>query len=112
MGWLFLIETYENLNIFKEKYDLITENINDLVSIINQEYKIEYFNKKPLIKTLGHESDDLVGKSWLNYVHQDDLKLTINSLNDCNLYGQVSQELRLRHKNGSFKRFKLQGKSL
>ncbi len=105
-----MIETYENLNIFKEKYDLITENINDLVSIINQEYKIEYFNNKPLIKTLGHESADLFGKSWLNYVHPDDLELTINKLNDCKLYGQVSQELRLRHKNGSFKRFKLQVK--
>ncbi len=101
-----MIESKERSKIFQENCELITENINELIIIINQVGEIESINNLPLIKSLGYESDDIIGKSWLNYVHSEDLETAINVLENCTEGKPVVQELRLKHANGSYKNFK------
>ena len=70
-----MIESKERSKIFQEICELITENINELIIIINQVGEIESISNLPLIKSLGYKSDDLIGNSWLNYVHNEDLEI-------------------------------------
>jgi len=101
-----MIESEERSKIFQENCELITESINELTIIINQVGEIEYINNLPLIKSLGYKSDDLIGNSWLNYVHSEDRETAINVLESCTEGKPVVQQLRLKHANGIYKNFK------
>ena len=101
-----MIEPKERVNFFQENYELITESIDELIFIINHKNEIEYINKLPLMKLMGYNVDDLMGKSWLNYVHTEDLEKAINTLESCSEGNRISLEIRLQHRNGNFKTFK------
>ena len=101
-----MIEPKERVKIFQDNYELITENINELIIIINQKSEIDYINNLPLMKSLGHSVDNLLGKSWLNYVHSGDLEKVINTLEICSEEKLINQKIRLQHRNGNFKTFK------
>ncbi|MFX1481172.1 MAG: PAS domain S-box protein, partial [Promethearchaeota archaeon] len=100
-----MIESDESSKIFQNNYELITENISELIFIINEGYQIEYINKVPVMKFLGYSSDKLIGNSWLNYVYNEDLTFTIKSLEICNGGKTINQKLRLVHKNGTARQF-------
>ncbi len=87
----------------EEKYRLITEDSNDLISIVTREFKIEYINES-VFRLLGYRAEELVGKSRLGLVHPDDIKKVLDVLagfrgNDSS---EAIIEARLRHKNGEF----------
>ena len=105
-----MIESKERSKIFQENCELITENINELIIIINQVGEIESINNLPLIKSLGYKSDELIGNSWLNYVHSEDLETAINVLENCTEGKTFIQELRLKHANGNYNNFKFYAK--
>ena len=100
-----MIESSEWAKIFQENYELITENINELITIINQNNEVEYINNRPLIKSLGYIADDLMGNSFLNIVYHKDLESVINLLEVCTENRPITQKLRLKHKNGIIKTF-------
>jgi PAS domain S-box-containing protein len=100
-----MIEPKEMIKIFQENYKAITENIEELIVIINQTNQVEYINKLPLMKSLGYSIDDFMGKSWLNYVHREDLEKVINTLEICSEENPISQKIRLQHRKGNFKTF-------
>ncbi|MBY8988855.1 MAG: PAS domain-containing protein, partial [Candidatus Lokiarchaeota archaeon] len=100
-----MIESSEWAKMFQENYELITENINELITIINQNNEVEYINNRPLIKSLGYIADDLMGNSFLNIVYHKDLESVINLLEVCTENRPITQKLRLKHKNGIIKTF-------
>ena len=51
----------EDLEESKEKYRLITENVNDLILVLNDAYIYEYINEIPYKEILGYSNEDL---SW------------------------------------------------
>lgn len=100
-----MIKSEEISEIFRENYELITENINELIFIINQRYEIENSNFLPVINSLGYDRDELLGKSWLNYVYSEDLEEAIKLLENCNGNNSLEQNLRLVNKSGKIKSF-------
>ncbi|MFX1312010.1 MAG: PAS domain S-box protein [Promethearchaeota archaeon] len=100
----------EKYIIFQNNNEFITDNINELVIIINQEFDIEFVNNNPLIKALGYNDNELIGNSFLNYVYSEDLEVANNLLKNW-INDKINiQKLRLMHKNGYFKTFEFYSK--
>jgi PAS domain S-box-containing protein len=92
-------------NIIRDNYELITESIKELILIINKRNEIEYTNKIPVIKSLGYQNDELLGKSWLNYVYYEDLERAILLVEKSDEINSETQELRLLDKNEKIRTF-------
>lgn len=86
----------------EEKYKLILENANDLITIINENFKHEYINEKAYFELLGYSKEDLIGKTPLGPLHPDDTKRAIKALRDGFKYGEGRNEFRVRHKDGDY----------
>jgi len=101
----------QKLKESEENNRLITENINDLIAIINPEYKCEYINEEILQKLLGYKSWDLIGKYILNFVHPDDIKESIKALRESVKLGEGIYTLRCKHKDGYWVWLEIKGKT-
>ena len=84
----------------EDKYNLIIENINDLIFIINLKFKFEYVNQKIVNAKLGYQNDDLLGFSCLDFIHPEDIEQIVNILQNGKNDNKVKTELRIRHKDG------------
>ena len=60
-------------------YRLISENIIDLIEIINKDFKIEYFNKEAHSNLLNYSKEDLIGKNISDLIFSKDRDKTIDS---------------------------------
>ncbi len=101
-------------DIYKEssaRYKRIIENINDLIVIINSKLEIEYVNEEVSFKLLKYRSEDILGKSCLDFIHPDDVEKVIKSLK----YGvkQIEPiiEIRFRDNEGNWLWFESGGKT-
>ena len=86
----------------EENFRFITENVNDVIIILNKDLKVEYVNELPLNKIAGYHSDDLIDKNGMDYIHPDDLAKALNEFTKSLKMGEASIELRLRHKDGHY----------
>ncbi|MFX0042073.1 MAG: PAS domain S-box protein [Candidatus Hodarchaeota archaeon] len=84
----------------EEKYRLISENANDLIGILNQEFKYEYINEETFLHVLGYSKIDLIGKSALDYLHPKDITRAAKKLMEGFEKGEGSDEVRFKHKKG------------
>ena len=100
-----MFEIKRTLDLMSAKFNLISENIEELILIVDTDSKIEFFNKLPHLKILGYAEDDLRGKPWLDFVYPEDLKKTSKSLKNNGNPNYLSKEIKLRHKRGQFKPF-------
>jgi len=87
----------------EEKYRLITENANDLITVQNDKFEYEYINEPVFIKILGYSNDDLIGKTNLHLIHPDDLKGTILASSRILRKGKGIHQVRFKAKNGDYK---------
>jgi len=99
------------LKTSEEKYRLIIENINDLISIIGLHFKFEYINENSLKKLLGYTSKEIIGRSCLDFVHPKDKDKTIESLTTGFRTGMSTIELRIKHKEGNWIWFECRGQT-
>jgi len=95
-------EAAQKLKESGEKYRLISENANDLITILNQKFEHEYINEETYLKILGYSNDDMLGKTRLDLIHPDDLKQGMKALRNGFKYGEGVAELRLKHKDGHY----------
>ncbi|NVM30374.1 MAG: PAS domain-containing sensor histidine kinase [Candidatus Helarchaeota archaeon] len=95
----------------EEKYRLISENANDLIEIMNQNFEYEFVNEDAHKRIMGHGKEDLIGKSALDFLHPDDLGKTMKTFEDGVNIGEGSAELRYRHKDGHYLWLELRGKT-
>ncbi|MFX1392698.1 MAG: PAS domain S-box protein [Promethearchaeota archaeon] len=103
------LSKYKNLEQSKERFQLITENANDLITIINQEFKHEYINEQAYFKKLGYSKEDIIGKTPLEPLHPDDIEIATKTLREGFQVGKGSNEMRIRHKNGHYLWFENKG---
>lgn len=101
----------QKLKESEENNRLITENINDLIAIINPEFKCEYINGEILQKLLGYKSGDIIGKYILNFVHPEDIEASIEALRKGVKIGEGMYTLRYKHKDGHWVWLEIKGKT-
>ncbi|MHA1191156.1 MAG: sensor histidine kinase [Promethearchaeota archaeon] len=95
----------------EEHHRLILENINDLVAIINSNYKFEYLNEETLFKLLGYRNEDVLGCSCLDFIHKDEVEQLTNAFKKKSKAIETFSELRFKHKSGEWICFECRGQS-
>ncbi|MHA1146361.1 MAG: PAS domain S-box protein, partial [Candidatus Helarchaeota archaeon] len=86
----------------EEKYRLITENANDLISVIGKGIKYEFINERAFLNILGYSSEDLIGKNAFKLVHPDDQNYVASLFFNQALLSRTPIESRYRHKDGHY----------
>lgn len=94
----------------EETHRLITENVNDLIGILNNKFEYEYLNEEIFLKILGYTSEDIIGKSALLFIHPEDQELSAKALKEGFNKGEGTAEVRFRHKNGQWVWIEAKGK--
>ncbi|MHA1437721.1 MAG: PAS domain S-box protein [Promethearchaeota archaeon] len=93
----------------KERYKLIMDNANDLITIINEEYKYEFVNEKILLKLLGYTRNEFLGKIITDFIHQNDLNTAFEAIKNLNDQGTCRIDVRFLKKNGKSIWFEIHG---
>ncbi len=86
----------------EEKYRLLTQNINDMITIINTEMQIEYINEEKHKKVMNYDKDDLIGRSSLEFIHPDDREKVLQEFKKSIEGEERIIEARIRHKDGHY----------
>lgn len=61
-------------SILKEEYNKLINNVSDIIYTTDVHGNFTYANK-PVESILGYSSEEMVGKSFKDYIHEDDLSL-------------------------------------
>ncbi len=100
----------EELKESERKYRLITENANDLISVLNERFKFDYINSQVHQRIIGYQKDELIGKDALNFIHPDDQRRVLEALKKGFEEREGGEEFRYRHKNGNYIWLETKGK--
>ena len=92
----------EKLKDSEEKYRFIAENANDLISVLNNKFQMEYFNIETHESILGYSKEELEGLNLLQFLHPDDMKTTADYIRKGVMRGEGVGEFRIRKKDGSY----------
>jgi len=101
----------QKLRESEEKYRLITENIYDLIGILDKNFKYEFLNEETFLRVLGYSSADLIGKTALNFVHPDDVELAARAFKKGFETGEGTAEIRFKHNRGHWVWLEARGKT-
>ncbi|OEK07477.1 PAS domain-containing protein [Roseivirga misakiensis] len=104
------IEAQQKLKESQERYKLITENSNDIVSLMD--LKGDYIFISPSIKdTMGYTPEEMLGRNTTEFIHPEDLPQIANSMQEAieNKVKDSSAEFRFRHKSGEWRWVKVTG---
>jgi len=100
-------QTEGKLRCEEQLFRALAEQSSDIIILVNQEGTITYANPA-LDRALGFKAEEMIGASGFEHVHPDDLKYLTDAFNllagDKNAPVQRS-EMRLRHKDGSWRTF-------
>ncbi len=99
----------QKLKESEEKYRLISENANDLISILNKNFKLEYLNEKSFLKASGFTKEELIGKSVLDFIHPNDLKQSLKKFREVLKTSEGVIDVRTRRKDGTYRWFETRG---
>jgi len=75
---------------------ILVENLDDLVYILNQDFKCEYINEDIHLEKLGYSC---LGKKVTDFIYYSDLKQAIVFLQKILNLGKATEHLRFRHKD-------------
>jgi PAS domain S-box-containing protein len=94
-------EIEDELKSAEERYRLVVENTNDLISIIDHKGMFQYISPAYL-RVLGYTPEELLDTSAFDLIHPDDMKGTKKEFKRSisTSFGSIS--LRFRHKNGEY----------
>src|SRR5271157_134024 len=107
-----LKEMQNKFHEMEERYRIMLENASDVISLLDENMKIEYINENEA-KLLGFEKQELIGKSALAFdrIHPDDLAIAIETFKKGFELGEGSGEFRISHKDGHYIWFDMKGKT-
>jgi PAS domain S-box-containing protein len=92
----------QKLKESEEKYRIISENANDLITIADTKMKLEYINEQVHKRLMGYTEEDLLGMNGLDLIHPDEKEMVLQEFLKAlkNRGGFV--EARIRHKDGHY----------
>ena len=87
-----------------ERFRSMIEHAHDIVAIIRPDARLEY-TSPAILRVLGYQVDELVGRSALAFIHSDDQAIVVRAL------GRIVEdpgstqraEFRFRHKDGTWR---------
>ncbi|MFX1501341.1 MAG: PAS domain S-box protein [Promethearchaeota archaeon] len=82
--------------------EILVKQVNDLVSIINQDLIYEFVNERIHQKLMGYSSKDLIGRELLNFIHFEDHKNVMFEFDNLMQTSTPYLEVRFKHKEGHF----------
>ena len=88
----------------EEHFRSLIENASDLITIINGDASVRY-QSPAITRILGYESEELSGRSILDFLAPEDVEATLGRLHRLveNPGSIVSAEFRFRHRDGSWR---------
>ncbi len=95
----------------EERLRRITDNMEDLVLQVNLEGSIEFISPS-VKKILDYDIADLLGRSVISYIHEEDLFRAMLVLKKGGKKGKNKSEIRIRHRDGRFFWFEVVGTPL
>jgi len=107
-----MVETLEKLYDIRETFDLVLENVNDLICIVdpNENYKIEMINQRVFQETLGYSRNELIGRSFLELIIKGDRIDPSSIVKNALLDEEKSNEIKLKKKDGDCIFVEIKGK--
>ena len=101
----------EELTKSEEKYRLITENANDLISIIDSKFKFEFINEQAFKGLMRYSGEDLIGIRSTKFIHPDDLEGALKVLLKVFKEGWGKTTIRMKHKDGHYLWLEIHGRA-
>ncbi|MHA1379670.1 MAG: PAS domain S-box protein [Candidatus Helarchaeota archaeon] len=92
----------EKVKESEEKYRRISENANDLISVLDNKFKFEYINSIVHQKILGYEKDELLGKDVIKFIHPEDIRSFLDFASKDWNEGNFLTESRFIKKDGTY----------
>ena len=92
----------QSLKETEKKFKLIADNTQDLIAILNQKFVHEFINENAYLNVLGYLKEDVIGKRPRDFYHPDDIKRITKILKKGFLSNEITEEFRIRHKNGHY----------
>ncbi len=93
-------ELQQKENDTEEIYRTISENIADLIEILDADFKIEYFNERAHLDLLDYSHQEMLGRSLKNFIFAKDFERAFNSFSVALEKGESKSEFRIIHKKG------------
>ena len=100
----------QKLKESEEKYRFISENANDLIRIVDKNFKNEYINELTHLRLLGYSQEDLIKKSARDLYHPEEVEQVNKYLRYVIKTGEGRREGRIKHKNGQWIWFDMRAK--
>ncbi|MHA1272203.1 MAG: sensor histidine kinase [Promethearchaeota archaeon] len=94
--------TKEQLKRDMLRYKLITENANDLIWVLDEDFRVEYVNESQLNKLLNYNLEEFLGLSPSEIIYDMDKEKIFLSLKKCIDFGECKSEVRFIKKDGSY----------
>ena len=109
-----LKRTEEKLQFEEQRFRAFVENSSDIIVLVNLEGTITYIN--PAVETvLGFKPEERIGAKGFELVHPKDMKLLTDSFRTLTRDTKspvIQGEMRLRHKDGSWRTLEAAGSNL
>jgi|GEM_PF-1101000 len=96
-------KSQQDLKMNKEHFQQLIENALDIITVIDNDGTIRY--QSPSVeKILGYASNELVGKSVFDFIHEGDWKEVQEKLQSISkdVWNEISVQYRIRHKEGHY----------
>ena len=95
-------EAEVKLNDSEKKYRLLTENLNDIITVVNDKGQVEYINEESHLKVMGYSYNDLLLHNVFELIHPEDREKTIQAFEKIFKEGEGFTEARIIKKNGEY----------
>ena len=84
----------------EQKYRLISENVNDLIIMVNEKIEIEYVNEISLKNIFGYSRDEVIGRFGFDYINFDGYEKTLEGVKEAYSKSEGALEIKAHHKDG------------
>jgi PAS domain S-box-containing protein len=101
----------QKLRESEEKYRVITESANDIISIINEKFETEYQNEEATYNILGYTNEEILNQNALERLHPDEVNKVVKIFREGFKKGEAQAEMRSKHKNGDYVWFDIKGRT-
>ncbi|MFA5054798.1 MAG: PAS domain S-box protein [Dehalococcoidia bacterium] len=104
----------EKLRLEEQRFRALADQSSDIIVLVNQEGKIIYENSA-IESVLGLKAEERIGASVFEHLHPDDLQIAADAFKKLSMDADAPvqrSELRLRHKDGSWRTFEAVGSNL